>query len=138
MSLESVARAAQKLLTAKLELEIAELRSQLAKEQQRNTELRGEIRRRDEMTFRPPFYFKTPNPVPLCQVCWEVDRVQLHLDAPFRHTDGGVGYPCRRCQNVFRSEELLPETRLAEYVEETPIAVSTGRSSLRETLDKHF
>jgi hypothetical protein len=138
ISLKDAAAGAKKLLTSRQELEIADLTDRLAKAERRNTELEEEKQRRDEMTFQFPFWFKKSDPNPYCAVCWEVEQVQLHLNAPFKHTDEGFGYACLRCEKVFRSSELLPGTKLAEFRNESSVAFGRVRSSLREELDKFF
>jgi hypothetical protein len=139
MSLEHLAKGAQRLLTAKLELEIANLRSQLAVAQQRITGLESEVRQRDEFRFHAPFWFRSGDPIPYCAHCWEVKHIQTHLAAPFRHTYGGVGYECHSCEKVFRVDESLPGTSLVKDPEPvSTVAVVSTRSSLREELDKFF
>lgn len=131
--------AATKILTAKIELELAEVRSQLAEKDQRITKLEGEIRRKQEMEFRSGFCFSGSDQSPFCHRCWEADSVSVHLDKPFGHTLGGFGYECRRCKEVFRSETLLPGTVVLKQQQADSGVVGVGpRSSLREELDRFF
>lgn len=134
ISLKGAAEGVRRLFTAKKELEIAELHSSLAKAQERITELEADLRRRDEMAFRFPFYFKADDPNPLCPHCWETDRCQVHLKTPFHHVGGGVGYACARCEAVYRTDELLPGTSFPKETgrDESVIGIVENRSPLRD------
>ena len=135
-ALEGIAGGVRNLFTAKKELEIAALRSELAKAQERITQLEADLRRRDEMTFEFPFYFRAGNPNPLCPHCWETEKLQIHLKKPFHHVDGGAGYACSRCEALYRTDELLPGTAYPKETDrrESRVGIVENRSSLRDRL----
>lgn len=130
-------KAAPKLFTAKLELEVAELRSDLAKKERRIAELEEELTRVHEMRFQQGFYFSGSDPFPFCQHCWEASAVRMHLAPPFKHTGGGFGYSCGLCKKVFWSAVILPgTTEPSERPDESPLIAVVSRSSFREELDR--
>src|SRR5262249_3156215 len=64
---------------------------------QENDRLKAELRQKDEMAFKKPFYFKEGDATPYCGTCWEGKRLPVHLV----ECETGGTYICHHCKNVF-------------------------------------
>ncbi len=63
----------------KLEEEIIEITRKNNDLQQKIDELKKIIETETSLEFRPPFYYRAGDDIPLCPKCWEVDKKIIHL-----------------------------------------------------------
>ena len=82
------------------EAEKTTLRSQLQSSQTKSHQLTQKIKdfhKLPLLNFKTPFFYANGDPTPFCPVCWETERIQIHLPAPSR---SGVGpsYVCLKCK----------------------------------------
>jgi hypothetical protein len=53
-----------------------------------------------KMTFKKPFYLQEDDPVPFCPLCWEAEKIPIHLTGPVQ-ASSGPSYDCPRCNKYF-------------------------------------
>lgn len=93
---------AKKGMTIELQEKIMELREQALALQEDNHRLRARVAELERkltvdsaMEFKKPFYFRSSDEHPFCPVCWEKDKVSIHLKGP---SGDAEWYTCPVCK----------------------------------------
>jgi hypothetical protein len=95
---------AKKGMTIEFQEKLMELREQALELQEENQKLRmrvaeleGKTKRRDEMQFRPPYYFRIGDKIPFCPTCWENEEKAIHMRAYIGEGDSRSYCHCAVC-----------------------------------------
>lgn len=88
----------QKILN--LQGQIIELTHENRSLEEKNKKLKETLSLSKKMTFKKPFYLQEDDPVPFCPLCWEAEKIPIHLTGPVQ-TDFGPSYDCPRCIKDF-------------------------------------
>lgn len=84
-----------------LQSEIIELTQENIAFKEKIRDLESSLKIRDELKFKQPYYYKEGDQVPFCPLCWEANRVPIHLSGPNYNNDRSKYYTCNHCRKSF-------------------------------------
>lgn len=94
--------------TVEAQEKIMELREAMLSIHEENIQLKNklakleeQLRMSSEMQFKKPFYFKSGDDQPFCPLCWEKDKMPIHLIGPYGAA-GGTYYKCNHCKTSYK------------------------------------